>query len=439
ARARHLERGIEFADPVVQARRLVEIVAGDLVCERPQPGGRGGAAAAGGRGGQINAGAGNAAVGRGVTVAGSVPTGGTITVDDASNRVLFTGSPSQYASLLPLLRNLDQPPREVLVEVTVAEVTLSDSTEYGLEWFFNRNLVRGSTVTGSISGGTQGRVPGATTTTTTGTGANQVVTTTTAPDTFLSNLGLGTQGLTAVYRNGDLRAAFDAFASNNKVNVLSRPRVTARSGAAAALQVGSSVPIVTAQQSADTGGGTPTVTNSYTYRDVGIILNITPTVYGDDRVDIQVYQDVSSVRDNPNPNIQSPFIDTRNITTTLSLTDGRTAVLGGAMQDSYVKGNTGIPFLKDIPVLGQLFRVDQASGAKTELVVLITPFIIRDEDDMSDFTRQISAEFNQAFKAGRGGSYTLTPWVGPNVLAPGAPDPKITGATLQRPAIAPKN
>jgi len=401
-------------------------------------GGRGGAAANGGRGGQINAGAGNGAVGRGVTVAGSVPTGGTITVDDSSNRILFTGSPSQYASLRPLLASLDQPPREVLVEVTVAEVTLSDTTEYGLEWFFNHNLVRGSTVTGSISGGTQTRVPGATTRTTTGTGAAQVITEVTAPDTFLSSLGLGSQGLNAVYQNGDLRAAFNAFASNNKINILSRPRVTARSGAAAALQVGSSVPIVTAQQTADTGSGTPTVTNSYTYRDVGIILNITPTVYGDNRVDIQVYQDVSSVRDNTNPDIDSPFIDTRNVTTTLSLTDGRTAVLGGAIQDSYGKGNFGIPFLKDIPILGQLFRVDTTSGTKTELVVLITPFIIRDEDDMSDLTRQISNEFNQAFKVGRGGSYTLTPFTGKNVLAPGAPSTTITGANLQRPAPAAK-
>ena len=154
---------------------------------------------------------------------------------------------------------------------------------------------------------------------------------------------------------------------------------------AAEIQVGVDVPIVTSNQAANTGAtnGLANVVQTITYRSTGVILDITPTVYGDDRVDIVVYQEVSSVRDNPNPDIDSPFIDDRFISTTLSLADGRTAVLGGEMSDTYGKSNNGIPFLKDIPVLGQLFRTDSTTGEKTELVVLITPFIIRNDDDMT--------------------------------------------------------
>ena len=404
--------------------------------------GRGGAAAGGannaGRGGAANnagrAGAATNARGgaatttaarNGQAVAGSVPSGGTITVDDTSNRILFTGSPSEYSQLRGLLQKLDAPAREVLVEVTVAEVSLTDDTQVGLEWFFSHNTSGGNT----ISGGTR-----TFTTTSTTTGTPPVTTT---AETAVSGLGLGTNGLNLNFStaNGDLRAAFNAFASNNKVNVLSRPRLSARSGTSAEINVGVDVPIITSQQAANTGAanGLANVVQQITYRSTGVILDITPTVYGDDRVDLQVYQEVSSVQDNPNPNIQSPYVPNRNLTTTLSLADGHTAVLGGLMQDNYAKANSGVPFLKDIPVLGAIFRKDRIQGQKTELVVLITPFIIRDEDDMTSLTNQVSSEVNDAFKAGRGGSYTLTPWSGGGNFGLDLPSSTVTGASLQRP------
>ena len=420
----------QAAGAVGQPGGAAQVAGGRGGGQNTNQGGRGGqnannaAAGRGGRGGgPINAGVGNAAVGRGANVSGAVPTGGIIAVDDAGNRILFTGSPSQYASLLPLLRNLDKPPRQVLVEVTVAEVTLNDTTQWGLEWFFSQNLRNGS-----ISGGTQVRVPGARSTT----GTPPV--TTVQPDTFLSGLGLGNQGLTAVLQNGDLRGAFNAFASNNKVNILSTARLPARSGVQAGIQVGTSVPTVSASQTATGADGTPVTSNSIIYRDTGVILNITPTIYSDEHLDIQVYQEISDVTDNPNPDIDSPFIPTRNINTTLNLSDGRTAVLGGAIQDRFSKQNAGIPFLKDIPILGTVFRVDSVQGDKTELVVLITPFIIRDDQDMTDLTRQITTGFNQSFQVGRGSSYTLTPFTGANVGIINPPDRTLIGGTLQRPS-----
>jgi general secretion pathway protein D len=168
------------------------------------------------------------------------------------------------------------------------------------------------------------------------------------------------------------------------------------------------------------------------YRQTGVILEITPVIYGDDRVDIQIYQEVSDDEDNSNPTIASPIFNTRSITTTLSLEDGATAVLGGLMEDSFSKGNRGVPFLKDLPLLGQAFRTDTVSGRKTALVVLITPFIVRNTEDMTQLADQVTDEINQAFRAGRGGSYTLTPITTGVSAGLNVPSPRV-GQGLTRP------
>jgi general secretion pathway protein D len=336
---------------------------------------------------------------------GVVPGGGSITVDDAGNRILFTGTATQFAQLRTLLQQLDAPARQVRVEVTVAEVTLTDATRAGLEWFFSGQPGGANTVV--YSGGTQSA-------------------------TGTSGLDINTSGLNLNFvrtdKNNllDLRASFNAFASNNKVNILSRPSLTARSGSPGAIQVGADVPFIQQQRAANTNvNNTLDVIQTVSYRQTGVILQITPVVYGDDRVDLNIYQEVSADRNNPNPDITSPIFDTRSVQTTLSLADGETAVLGGLIEDSFSKGNNGIPFLKDVPVLGQAFRTDTIDGRKTELVVLLTPFIIHDSDEMISVSNQMTNEINRAFKIGKGGSYTLTPWSGGVSLGLDPPSPKV--------------
>jgi len=328
------------------------------------------------------AGLGRGTIGVGLGAAASPPSAGTflggrLIVDDGGNRILFTGMAEDYTELRKLLEALDKPQRQVLVEVTIAEVTLTDQTNVGLEWFFSHSM-SGS----SIAGGT------------------------------LNGLGIGTQGLnlnyTASWGGWNLQAVFNAFASNNKVNILSRPRLVARSGSEASIQVGTDVPIITSQTTNPTvSTGVPNVLQSIEYRQTGTILHIKPVVYGDDRVDLFVTQEVSSQEPNPNTAVASPLILDRNITTQLSLADGATAVLGGLIDNEYTKGNSGIPILKDIPILSGTGRSDQISGTKDELVVLVTPYIIH-EGEMSDWASRYGHEMNQAFKVGYGWSYTLT-------------------------------
>ena len=314
--------------------------------------------------------------------------GGRIIVDQGGNRILFTGQADEFTQLRGLLASLDTPAREVLVEVTIAEVTLTDETRVGLEWFFTHSSSNGTT-----SGGT------------------------------LGNLGLATGGLTLNFNGPDLRAAFNAFASNNKVNILSRPRLVARSGGQAKIQVGTDVPIITsrANSSTQTGGSTD-ILQTIQYRQTGVILQIRPIVYGDDRIDLEISQEVSSQQANSNATIGSPLILNRNITTQLSLAEGATAVLGGLIDDSYTKGNSGIPFLKDVPVLGTLFRTDTLNGGKTELVMLVTPYILRDADEMNRWAGRYGGEMDAAFRVGRGWSYTLTPFKGGLDLSKARPE-----------------
>lgn len=376
-----------------------------------------------GRGGQQNqAGRGGVVGGRGGAVAGAAPGGGAIAVDDSGNRILFTGTASQFASLRQLLARLDAPARQVVVEVTVAEVTLTDETRSGVEFFIDALNSAGERYSGGTMGVPVG-VPGS------------------LRSAGPSFMGRGSSGLNLFFdRPNDYNIALNAIASNSKVNILSRPRLVARSGAAAYIQVGADVPIVIGQAAVNTGttnDGALNVQQQIQYRQTGVILNITPVIYGEDRVDVIVGQEVSSARDNPNPAIQSPIIDNRNVSTTLSLADGQMAVLGGLVEDNFTKTNNGIPFLKDIPILGFPFRVDSVSGRKTELVVLITPFIIRDDNDMTNMAVQMAREMNNAFTVGRGGSYTLTPYGAGISVGLNPPSPMITGGGLRRPSSEP--
>lgn len=314
---------------------------------------------------------------------------GRLAVDDSGNRIVFTGSADDFMDLRSLLVALDTPRPQVLVEVTVAEVTLTDETRAGLEWFFTNSMSNGV-----LAGGTKG------------------------------GLGLGTGGLSLKFTGVDVQAQFNAFASNNQVNILSRPRLVARSGDEARIQVGTDVPIITSRANSPTStGGSSDILQTIQYRQTGVILRIKPVIYGDGRVDLQITQEVSSQQPNSNAAIGSPLILNRSVTTRLSLDEGATAVIGGLIDDSYTKGNSGIPFLKDIPLVGAPFRVDSFSAGKTELVILVTPHILRDGDDIAAWTQRSTTEMNAAFAVGRGSAYTLTPFSGGQGLVV-APTPR---------------
>jgi len=320
-------------------------------------------------GGRLSAGAGPLSADGGSSSgnagAGLIASGGqnSIVVDPMGNRLIFTGAASDYERLLALMRQLDQAPAEVLIEVTVAEVTLSDQTRFGVEWVIDN--LGGRDIAASIA---------------------------------QQGLGLGSGGLDFGILTGDVRLDFNAFAQNTQVKVLSTPRLVARSGGAARIQVGADVPIISSQRAAaaqDGVGGTD-ILQSVEYRSTGVLLSIEPIVFGDNRIDLNISQEVSTALPTTSAEISSPTISNRSITTVLSLEDGATAVIGGLIQDNVTNTKTGIPLLKDIPIIGAAFSNRDITVDRTELVILITAYVIRNQDDKSAFVREFTREIDEA-------------------------------------------
>ncbi len=302
---------------------------------------------------------------------------GRIVVDPYGNRLVFSGTASEYDSVLPLLEALDQPAAEVLIEVMIAQITLSDSITSGVEWAVD-------TLTEVDPQNAAGVF--------TGLSASQ------------AGLGLGGGGLdieiipdSTVFGRENASISINAFAQNSQVNILSTRRLGARSGSTASVQVGSEVPVLTAQRlpTGAAGGDTNVdVISSVAYRSTGIILDIEPIVFSNDRIDLTITQEVSSQADSGGP-INSPTFNNTNVSTSLSLADGATAVIGGLIQDQVSEAERGIPFVKDLPLIGKAFKVDEYSVDRTELVLLITAYVLRSQDDKAALAARMSSEIDR--------------------------------------------
>ena len=276
-----------------------------------------------------------------------------IMVDEQRNALIFVGSAEEYAQFRSLVQQMDRAPLEVMIEATIAEVTLRDSENLGLVFDFDseRTPSPNQTVVQSDDGGV-----------------------------FFS----------LVRSRAQILARVNALASTNRLQVLSSPRLVTSSGKPAAISVGTQVPIITAQETASGQvGGNTSILQSIQYRDTGVILNVSPVINSNRRVELTVSQQVSSAQANNLSGVQSPLIINRSLQTTLSLNDGETVLLGGMIQENFSKGDSGIPYLKDIPFLGNLFKSGSQSIDRTELIVLITPYII----DGPEQARQVRDAF----------------------------------------------
>ena len=278
-----------------------------------------------------------------------------VVVDAARNAIIFRGSAEEYAQFRSLIEQMDRAPYEVMIEATVAEVTLDQGESLGIVLNFDDSVTAASNRT-----------------------------------TFQSDNGLI---VNLIQDRGDFTAALNAAADRNQVSILSSPRLIAASGKTASMQVGTQVPIITTQQTAPDGsiGGTSNILQQVQYRSTGVVLNISPIVNSANRVELTISQEVSDAQANDTSDIQSPIILTRSVETTLSVDDGETVMLAGLISENYSTGETGVPFLKDIPILGSLFKTSSRAVQKTELIVLLTPYII----DSRDTSRLIRDAFRE--------------------------------------------
>lgn len=302
---------------------------------------------------------------RGTTISGA---GGQLAIDPIRNVIVFQGDAQRWRAIQGVLARLDQPARQVVIEVTVAEVTLTDEFSHGVEWALRNVGIDGmSGPLTALGGGTP-------------------------------NAG----GLIwrALSSSGQVRAVANLFAKDGRVSILSTPRVLVKSGETASIDVGTEVPIITSQATAsDLGGGlggNPSILQSIQYRKTGVILQIQAVVHSGQRVDLKVSQEVSEATQTDTSTIASPSIFSRKLQTSLSLADGQSMLLGGLISSSKSDAKTKVPLLGDIPVLGSVFQNRRKTGTRTELLMLITPYVVEDATQAKEITDEIRSRFGSS-------------------------------------------
>ena len=277
-------------------------------------------------------------------------------VDENRNAIVFRGSGQEWLELLPVIKEMDEAAPSVLIEVLLAEVTLSDSQATGLEV-----LVEGSI---SILGTEFDSIYGT-----------------------LGGLGVGGSGFSAVLNSaGQTRAILNLFYENNRVEIRARPRLLVKSGQDANIEVGTEIPIVTSNSQSTDSLDAPVI-QDVEYRSTGVSLTIKPIVHASGHVDISVKQTLSEAQ--PTIVNSNPIIFNREINTVATLRDGGSLVLGGLISKTQTEGLVGVPILSRIPVLGRLFSNVTESTTRTELLVMIVPYVITGPSEGEILTEEL--------------------------------------------------
>lgn len=257
-------------------------------------------------------------------------------VDERTNSLIFYTTGSQYRDLLPMLDKLDLLPKQVALEIVIAEVSLTDEFKYGVEWALSRGEVNLTTA-----------------------GAFGVDT-------------IGGMGLVVNGTEGPVTANF--LDTNNLVNVLSKPTLIVRDGVAATINVGSSISVV-GQTTQDPINGDRQTTSSE-YRKTGVDVTVTPTINANGVVMLVINQSISNTVPNSSGAGGNPDIFERKISTELVARSGQTVMMAGLISETTSSGGSGTPGLSKIPFLGGLFKSTGKSTSRTELIMLITPRVI---------------------------------------------------------------
>ena len=288
-------------------------------------------------------------------------TGARIVVDPRRNLVLFRGSGSEWAEVRGVLETLDRSVPSVLIEVLVAEVSLTDEEATGFEF-----LLRGGIGSRGITAGT------------------------------LGGIGRSGGGLSFILDSaGQTRAALNLFYKDDRVVIRSRPRLLVKSGETASIDVGNEIPVITQYSDSDRQvEGSTNILQEVTYRKTGVQLEIKPLVQANGLVDLQISQQLSEARPGVAAGTPNPIILNRQISTSLTLRDGGSLVMGGLISGNQSSGEQGVPVLGRMPVVGRLFRTDSLQEDRIELLVMVTPYVVADHEEGWDLTRRIREQLD---------------------------------------------
>lgn len=292
-----------------------------------------------------------------------------VMADELNNSILVWSTRAEFLKIESTLKRLDLPPTQVLIDASIIEVTLNDSLQYGLQWAFSGGTGGGRTGIGQLSTGTNN------------------------PNNSGSlNVAAGS-GFTYSLINsaGNVRVILNALASQDLLKVISSPSLMVLDNHTATMAVGDQVPVLSSTTDILTTTGA--VTSTVQYRDTGVSLAVTPSVNSGNLVTMQIDQTMTDQSATTGANNQPVFLQ-RQIGSKVAVRSGETIVLGGLIKDNRSSGKAGIPVLKDVPVLGNLFSNTNDTGKRTELLVVITPKVVRTDPEI----REVSEELRDRLK-----------------------------------------
>ncbi|HUK42030.1 MAG TPA: secretin N-terminal domain-containing protein, partial [Candidatus Acidoferrales bacterium] len=302
-----------------------------------------------------------------------------IVADPSTNSLIIYGTAQEFQNIKNILKDLDSVPRQVLMDVLVLEVTLTNTESLGVVYqiFGGTNTILGNTfpAQGALVNPIQPTNPLA---------------------NLVANLATGfPAGLSGIAGKANaIKAFINTLATDNRVKALASPSILATDNRPARIQVGSEIPILTGQTSTFTGTATPLTSNAIQYRNTGVILTIIPQVNSQGLVNLQVKQEVSSVGQQNFGSTGSPSFTTRDAETTAVVQDGDTLAIGGIIQEQKTRSRSGIPYLMDLPVMGRFFSTTADETDRTELIILITPHVVRNRNESRDVTEEFKSKLS---------------------------------------------
>lgn len=303
-----------------------------------------------------------------------------IIADEPNNSLVIVATAQEYEVIRPIINQLDVMPLQVLIDATIVEVDLKNDLKYGMQWSFDSGNFRN----------------------------------------LLSNIGSGdltaigpVTGYSLFYSGGTAKAVLNALAEKSAVNVIASPSLMVLNNQEAFINVGDKVPIATSQSTNNnsvnvtpSSGILPTnnnnvsaiVSNNIQMIDTGVTLKITPRVNAGGLVLMKIEQEANQAVPTTTSSLNSPTIQQRKINSSIAVKNGETIVLGGLIREDSGNGLTGMPFLSDIPVLGSLFGTTTTNSNKTELVILITPRIVQNEQNARDVTNEFKRKLTGIYQ-----------------------------------------
>lgn len=309
------------------------------------------------------------------------------------NAILVKSTPRGFLTLLETIKKLDIQPKQVLIEVLVAEISLTNNTQFGIEWLLKGSTQIGNENIGIVGGFTTSNLvpqfdvnqnrfvlPGTTSTSDGGT------TTTSGILSHPSDV------FATIINPAKFSALITAAASKGDVKVLASPNILALDNKEAKIEIGSEVPVATSitQPLAGAGDVGITATSQVQFKTVGTLLTVTPHINEKKQVTLKISQEVSSIGASVSIGGQDfTGFNTRKANTTAIVQDGHTLVIGGIISENEDYSRRGIPLLSDIPLLGHLFGVTRNGYTRTELIVLVTPHVIANKDEADELTKDL--------------------------------------------------